>query len=371
MEDHLTPLRSLLGLTPSQLQACFLANDLSRLDAKRVFPWIHTKSLSSFDAMTDVPQKIRRIMEEKFSIDLPRCLALQQSIDGTQKALLKLNDSAPHADSIETVFIPDAGRNTVCLSTQMGCAMGCKFCNTGTQAFTRNLISSEIMAQFFFWEKIIAASKLPNISDENANMMPYNHRHTTNIVFMGMGEPLLNYEHVSSTLQLLLDEKAHNFSRHKITVSTCGIINEHLDDLSRFGVRLAISLHAANDTTRSMIMPINNRYNIECVLGAARQYLKRSNTDHITFEYLLLSGVNDAKEDAQQLVKLLKNIRCRVNLILFNPWPGCSFSGSPPGVANSFSRILLSHGIRAIIRKSRGSDILAACGQLKIQQFEL
>jgi 23S rRNA (adenine2503-C2)-methyltransferase len=369
VEDRL--MRSLLGLTVSQLQTCFLENGLSRLDAKRVFPWIQAKSVLSFDAMTDVPQKTRAILAEKFSLDLPQCATLQKSVDGTQKALLEFDDGNhtdassfnSHCNGIETVFIPEENRNTVCVSVQIGCAMGCKFCNTGTQSFTRNLTSSEIMAQIFFWKKIIESSAAPANQTINSD----NPKPISNVVFMGMGEPLLNYEQLSDALQLLLDAKAHNFSRHKITVSTCGIVNECLDDLARFGVKLAISLHAPNDAIRSSIMPINHRYNIDCILTAAKRYLEHSNTDHITFEYLLLSGINDAEKDALQLAKLLRNIHCRVNLIVFNSWSGCGFSGSSREIANSFSRILLSKGIRTIIRKSRGSDILAACGQLKIQ----
>jgi 23S rRNA (adenine2503-C2)-methyltransferase len=362
---------SLLGLTASQLQTRFLENGLSSLDAKRVFPWIQAKSLQPFNVMTDVPRKVRGILAEKFSLDLPKCIALQQSVDGTKKALLEYINNDPSSDSlqnsycngIETVFIPEENRNTVCVSVQIGCAMGCKFCHTGTQPLVRNLTSSEIMAQIFFWKKII---EMPT-SQENQAIIFSNHKPITNVVFMGMGEPLLNYEHVSCALQLLLGAKAHNFSRHKITVSTCGIVNEHLDNLSQFGVKLAISLHAADDITRSRIMPINHRYNIDCILAAAKQYLERSNTDYITFEYLLLSGINDTENDALQLAKLLGRIHCRVNLIVFNSWPGCNFSGSSRETVNHFSRTLLSRGIRTLIRKSRGSDILAACGQLRIQ----
>ncbi|MDR1334854.1 MAG: 23S rRNA (adenine(2503)-C(2))-methyltransferase RlmN [Holosporaceae bacterium] len=368
---------SLLGLTASQLQECFLENGLSRLDAKRVFPWIQIKSLLSFDAMTDIPKKTRIILQKKFSVDLPSCTALQESVDGTRKALLEfdndnfIDDNVTESErkfycnSIETVFIPDENRNTVCISTQIGCAMGCKFCNTGSQSFTRNLTASEIMAQIFFWKKNIEAF----VSKKNQMIPSKNHRSISNVVFMGMGEPLLNYEQVSYALQLLLDTKAHNFSRHKITVSTCGIANKYLDNLADFGVKLAISLHAADDITRSSIMPINSSYNIDCLLKAAERYLERSNTDHITFEYLLLSGINDNEHAALQLSKLLNRARvwCRVNLIVFNSWPGCDFVSSCRDSADNFSRILLSRGIRTIIRKSRGSDILAACGQLKIQ----
>ncbi|MDR2157949.1 MAG: 23S rRNA (adenine(2503)-C(2))-methyltransferase RlmN [Holosporaceae bacterium] len=336
---------NLLGLTFDQLKSEFSQAGLTPLDAKRVFPWIHMKLAKSFDVMTDAPLRVRKILKENYSIDRPECAVLQKSSDGTQKALLKLEDE----NFIETVLIPEEKRTTVCVSSQIGCAMGCKFCRTGTQKFTRNLTAAEIISQVFFWKDLFPKT-------------------ITNIVFMGMGEPLLNFENLSNALTLLLSEKAHNFSRHKITVSTSGIVENAIADLAKFGVKLAISLHASDDEKRSSIMPVNRKYPMENVLRAAKEYLQNSNTSHITFEYLLLRGANDSDEDAIQLVKLLRSIKCRVNLILFNNWPGSSFSGSDRNKANNFSRLLLSRGIRAVVRKSRGEDILAACGQLSTEQ---
>ncbi|MDR1561391.1 MAG: 23S rRNA (adenine(2503)-C(2))-methyltransferase RlmN [Holosporaceae bacterium] len=333
---------NLLGLPLEQLKLKFLEIGLCALDAKRVFPWIHVKSARSFDVMSDLPQKIRKILGEKCSIDRPERVVLQKSLDGTQKALLKFED----CNHIETVLIPEENRNTICISSQIGCAIGCKFCYTGTQNFIRNLSSSEIMSQIFFWKDSLEGS-------------------ITNIVFMGMGEPLLNYENLSNALELLLNNKAHNFSKNKITVSTSGIIGESFNDFAKFGVKLAISLHASSDEKRSLMMPINKKYDIETILKAAKKYLKNSNTDYITFEYLLLKNINDSSIDAQNLAKILHKIPCKVNLILFNKWPGSIFQESSMEKANKFSHILLSRGIRTIIRKSRGNDILAACGQLK------
>ncbi|MCR5225109.1 MAG: 23S rRNA (adenine(2503)-C(2))-methyltransferase RlmN [Alphaproteobacteria bacterium] len=330
----------LLGLPLDKLKVAFEKIGLTSLDAKRVFPWIHVKCADSFEVMSDVPLKVREILKEACSLARPKCIALQKSSDGTQKALLELSDG----NRVETVFIPEETRNTVCVSSQVGCAMGCKFCHTGTQSFTRNLTSSEIMAQIFFWKDKFSI---------------------TNLVFMGMGEPLLNFDNLSDALNLLLSEKAHNFSRNKITVSTCGIIDNAIENLASFGVKLAISLHAPNDVIRNSIMPINRKYNISVVLKAAKNYQIQSNTTHVTFEYLLLKNVNDSDENARELAALLRGIPSKVNLITFNSWPNSELQGSSKEVAHRFLRILLSKNIRAIIRKSRGDDILAACGQLK------
>ncbi|MDR2645893.1 MAG: 23S rRNA (adenine(2503)-C(2))-methyltransferase RlmN [Holosporaceae bacterium] len=330
---------NLLGFTLEQLKFEFLKNGLSILDAKRVFPWIHTKLAASFSVMTDIPLEIRKILEHAYSLARPRCLTLQKSRDGTSKALLEMVDG----NLIETVLIPEERRTTVCVSTQIGCAMGCKFCHTGTQSFVRNLTSSEMISQIFFWKA---------------------ERAVTNVVFMGMGEPLLNFENLSSVLELLLDEKAHNFSRNKITVSTSGITDDTIKSLAKFGVKLAISLHAPTDEKRSFLMPINKKYNIKMLLETARTYPQNSNTDCVTFEYLLLKDVNDADSDALALACLLKSVPCKVNLIAFNNWPGTKFASSTEGRRNEFVRIA-SNGIRVTARKSKGGDILAACGQLK------
>ncbi|MDR2724351.1 MAG: 23S rRNA (adenine(2503)-C(2))-methyltransferase RlmN [Holosporaceae bacterium] len=331
---------NLLGLTLEQLKLKFLEHGLCALDAKRVFPWIHTKLAFSFDIMSDVPLAVRKILKNNYTLARPKCSVLQKSSDGTQKALLEMEDG----NSVESVFIPDARRTTVCISTQIGCAVGCKFCHSGTQRFIRNLSSSEIISQIFFWKA---------------------EKSITNIVFMGMGEPLLNFENLSNVLSLLLNKKAHNFSRHKITISTSGIIEKAITNLAKFGVKLAISLHASSDEKRSFLMPINNRYPIKMLLAAAEEYRKSSNTSCVTFEYLLLRDFNDTEIDALELARLLKSCNCKVNLIMYNNWPGAPFFGSDENRANEFSRTLLSHNIRTLLRKSKGIDILAACGQLK------
>jgi 23S rRNA (adenine2503-C2)-methyltransferase len=342
----------------------------SELDAKRVFPWIHLKLAHSFDVMSDVPKNVRESLPSFFSIERPKCKIVKKSFDDTQKALLEFDDCG----CVETVYIPEKSRGTICVSSQIGCSIGCKFCHTGVQKFSRNLTSSEIMSQIFFWKDMLLLNK--------------NYSPITNVVFMGMGEPFLNHENLFSTLDLLLDGKIHNFSRKKITVSTSGVIlpisaqklssedeisydSDVFMELAKFGVKLAISLHAADDDKRTSIVPINKKYGIAEILEKAKEYLKASNTEYITFEYLLLSEVNDSDEDALSLAKLLQGFRnqCKVNIILFNDWPGSLFKRVSTEKANNFSRILLAKGIRTIIRKSRGEDISAACGQLKTESL--
>lgn len=333
---------NILATHLGKLKTIFQDNGFTILDAKRVFPWIHFKNASSFDSMTDLSISTRTELDNVFSISCGECVSIQTSVDGTKKALLKLIDG----EKIETVLIPDAKRNTVCVSAQVGCMMGCKFCHTGTQSFIRNLTASEIMGQFLFWKNSL-----------NINI--------TNVVFMGMGEPFLNYDNVSQSIRMLLSAECHKISRHKITVSTCGIVEEPIEKLATLGVKLAISLHASDDIKRSLLMPINKKYNIDRILAASKTYIKNSNTGFITFEYLLLKNINDSQDDAIALAKLLKKIHSKVNLIIFNAWPNSEFNGSDEATANTFSKILLAHNIRTIIRKSRGRDILAACGQLK------
>lgn len=331
---------NLLGYKISHLKKVFIENGFSELDAKKVFPWIHKKLAKNFDEMSNVSLVTREKLKEKFSLSRGKCATLLTSKDGTRKALLEFDDN----NRIETVFIPDKNRNTICVSSQVGCAMGCKFCHTGTQGFVRNLTSSEIMSQVIFWKDQFSIS---------------------NIVFMGMGEPLLNFENLSETLSILLDKKTHNFSRNKITVSTCGIIEDQLLELAKFGVKLAVSLHAPNDEIRNSLMQINRKYNIKKILEAAKKYRSESNTEKITFEYLLLENVNDSEENAKQLIRLLHNFPAKVNLIVYNDWPNSIFKGTSREKANAFSMNLIKHGLRTVIRKSRGDDIFAACGQLK------
>lgn len=406
---------SLLGLVYKNLLSEFQERGFSKLDAKRVYFWIHKKNLSDFNEMTDLKKGTRESLKKHYSLSRPECLSFQESKDGTRKALLKLNDLS----RIETVLIPDKMRMTICVSSQVGCAMGCKFCNTGTQGFSRNLTAGEIVAQVLFWSDYLEAELLNflgidsesengafangkrnifddilnNDVDEDGNFFLAMRRFyeiknsagpellkaqkrvleekplklITNIVFMGMGEPLLNSKNLFDSLELLLDERTYNFSRNKITVSTCGIVDDTLWELAKYKVRLAVSLHAAEDSLRSTIMPINKKYPLRTVVEAALKYQRMSNTSHVTFEYLILGGVNDSQKNVSELVMLLKSKPARVNLIMFNSWAGCPFKNSDEKKANEIAKILISKNIRAVIRKSKGQDIFAACGQLKTQ----
>lgn len=317
----------------------------SKLDAKKVFPWLYKKMSCSFQDMTDLSAKTRIALEEKFEFRCLKLLNMQTSVDGTQKALLALHDRK----TIENVIIRDADRVTLCMSTQVGCAMGCKFCNTGTQSFERSLTAGELVSQVLFWINCLAQSN----------------EKITNIVVMGMGEPFVNYKNLCTCMSIMLHKNGLNFSRHRITVSTSGITDHIHDFAKRFQVQLAISLHAPNDEIRSKIMPINKKYNIFKILEAVKEYPKISNTDYITFEYLMLSGINDAVEHAKELIKLLYGIKCRVNLIMFNTWTGCPFIRSDRSNVERFQNLLKKSGIMCTIRKSKGHDIFAACGQLK------
>ena len=333
---------NLLGYRLEQLIELFQQMGLQKLDAKRVYPWIHVKRVKDFDVMSDVPLSVRDFCKEHFSLDRGKCVHRQISRDGTQKALLEMADG----EKIETVLIPDDDRMTVCVSSQIGCAMGCKFCHTGTQSLVRNLSASEIVGQILFWQ-------------DQCDI--------TNIVFMGMGEPLMNFESVESALIILLSPQAHNYSRHRITISTSGIVNDSFLKLAELGVPLAISLHAPNDQKRNALMPINFRYPLKILLEAAKEYRRISNTKHITFEYLLLKDVNDSREDAIQLVRLLHGLACKVNLIRYNDWPMSRFARTSEDRVNAFAFELKKRGIMATVRQSKGDDIFAACGQLKTQ----
>ena len=327
----------------------FLKLGLTRLDTKRVYPWIYKKRAKSINDMTDVPAKVRKTLEGLFLFGKIYCRQLVKSVDGTMKALLELKDG----NTIENVLIKDNGRNTLCISTQVGCQMGCKFCNTGTQGFVRNLTSGELMSQYLYWNDLLA--------ETNESI--------TNIVIMGMGEPFANYENLCNWLTVMLDPDGINMSRHRITVSTSGIIDKVLSFGKEFKVELAISLHASNNETRSKIMPINKIYNIERILDTVKDYPKVSNTNYVTFEYLMLRGINDSIENAKELHKLLANIPCKVNLIMYNEWPGDIFKRSDGETVLAFQRYLKTKGIMCTIRKSKGNDVYAACGQLKSQQI--
>ena len=350
MEQTKQQPQSILGLPLNELIHEFLKAGFSKLDAKRVFPWIHTKLTMSFDEMSDVPKQVRTNLPKFFSLDRPVCKILQESSDGTAKALLEFSDG----NCVETVFIPDERRNTICISSQVGCLIGCKFCNTGTQQFRRNLTSSEIMAQIIYWiERQKHLGKSP----------------ITNIVFMGMGEPLLNSKNLFATLEILLSKKTYDFSRNKITISTSGIITEAITDLAKFGVKLAISLHAPNDKIRNELMPINKAYNIETLINAIKEYYSKTNR-RVTIEYVMLKDVNDSLDDAKKLADLLKGLNVYVNLIPYNETNHIEFKKTDKNKILKFGAYLQEKNITVTIRKEFGSSIDAACGQLRSKEVE-
>lgn len=326
--------------------------------AKQLWQWIYYRGVIDFNEMTNLSLALRQKLMESFTITRPKIVTEQSSIDKTHKWLLELKDG----ERVEMVYIPEKDRGSVCISTQVGCAMGCRFCHTGSQKFTRNLTTSEIVGQFMVARD--AYNEWPSPTDET--------RYLSNIVVMGMGEPLNNLDNVVKALNIITDSEGISISRRRVTMSTSGIAPRIVEALKRTGVRLAVSLHAPNNKIRSQIMPINDKFKIEEILKACAEYQAGDHSRYITFEYLLLKGINDSLDNARELINLMKKYRLRAlfNLIPFNPWPGCSFEPSDKKTVEAFSLELEKAGFAAPIRVARGQDILAACGQLKSKNIK-
>ena len=342
--------KDLVGLTRPELVAEMEAIGEKRFRADQIFNWIYFRGVTSFDAMTDISKGLRARLEGLYRIGRPEIVTAQISADGTRKWLLRLADG----NEVETVFIPEPGRGTLCISSQVGCTLTCSFCHTGTQAWVRNLTTAEIAGQV-----MVARDELgewPTPSDD---------RQITNVVLMGMGEPLFNYDNVKAAVELLKDEKGLNFSRRRITLSTSGVVPEIRRAGAEMQVMLAISLHAVHDDLRDVLVPINKRWPIAELLAACRDYPSLSNARRITFEYVMLKDINDSDEDARELLRVLSGIPSKINLIPFNPWPGSNYGTSDPERVDRFGQIIRDAGIMATIRRPRGRDISAACGQLK------
>lgn len=324
--------------------------------AKQLWQWIYFRGKTDFSEMSNLSLNLRHKLAENYTITRPKIVAEQISIDKTHKWLLEFKDG----ERVEMVYIPEKDRGAVCISTQVGCAMGCRFCHTGSQNFTRNLTVSEIVGQFMVARD--AYNEWPSPTDET--------RYLSNIVVMGMGEPLNNIDNVVKALNIITDCDGISISRRRVTLSTAGIAPRIVEALARTGVRLAVSLHAPNNTIRSQIMPINDKFKIEEVLKACAEYQQGDHSRYITFEYLLLKGINDSLENAKELIKTIKKYKLRAsfNLIPFNPWPGCCFVPSDPKTVEAFSKTLEEAGFAAPVRVARGQDILAACGQLKSKE---
>lgn len=336
---------NLLGLERPELEKFFGTLGAKPFHARQVMQWMYQRGIADFEAMTDLGKALRTRLTECAAISLPAVRGDQLSADGTRKWLLGMDAF----NSIETVFIPDDGRATLCISSQVGCAMNCSFCATGKQGFNRNLTSAEIIAQVFVAQRALGAA-----------------RPITNVVFMGMGEPLANYRNVLPVLRILLDDFGYGLSKRRVTVSTSGLV-PNLDKLARdCDVALAVSLHAPNDALRDELVPINQVHPLAELLAACRRYVANKDRGHVhvTFEYVMLEGVNDGLEQARELAALVRDIPCKVNLIPFNSFPGTRYRRSPQPVIDRFGEYLWRQGIVAITRRTRGEDIDAACGQL-------
>ncbi len=321
---------------------------LREFHALQLFRWIYRQLESDFDNMTNLSKDFRQSLQEKYHVNPLPIETEQQSTDGTRKFLFKLNDQ----ESIEAVLIPEEDRVTLCISCQVGCKMKCDFCATGTMGFTRNLTTAEIVSQVWTLHKLATAAGQSKIS---------------NIVFMGMGEPLDNFESVINAAEILMDDQGLGLSQRKVCISTCGIVPKIEELAERSKARLAVSLHSPVDEIRSQLMPINRKYNIEKLFKACRYYYKTTKK-RVTFEYTLIKGMNDSLQDAKKLVKLLNPLGCKVNVIPLNPHKGSKYQAPDMQQVKKFQKYLIDHGVRALLRITRGDDINAACGQLKIEQ---
>ena len=336
--------RNIIGLDRAALGAFLAELGEPKFRAKQLISWLHRRRELDFSAMTDLSKPLRAQLESTADTRLPPLSNHQQSADGTHKWLLRLNDG----NAVETVYIPEAERATLCISSQVGCALNCTFCATARQGYNRNLTSHEIIAQL--WQAQAAAQRL--------DLMPI-----SNVVLMGMGEPLLNLEQVLPALQLMLDDCAHAFSRRRVTLSTAGVV-PGIDRLAQHcPVNLAISLHAPNDELRTRLVPLNKKYPLAELIAACRRYAEQPGRQ-VMFEYVMLRQINDQPEHAEQLARLLRPLPAKLNLIPFNPVPGIEFTCSTPDTIRIFRDQLLAAGVFTSVRRARGDDIAAACGQL-------
>lgn len=348
----------LIGLSKKELESYLASLGEKNFRAKQLWQWLYYQGAKSFAEMSNLSKSLRSKLEESCTITRPKIITEQISIDKTHKWLLEFSDG----ERIETVYIPEEDRGAVCISTQVGCAMGCKFCHTGSQKITRNLTAGEIVSQFMIARDVY--KEWPSPKDET--------RHLSNVVVMGMGEPLQNLENVVKALNILTDGEGISISKRRITLSTSGIVPNIIPLIKETGVKLAISLHAPNNEKRSQIMPINKKYPIEEILQTCHDYQQLDGSHFVTFEYLMLKDFNDSLADAQELVQLMKKykINAKFNLIAFNPWPGCDYEPSSRNKIIAFSQELQKNRYAAPIRVARGQDILAACGQLKSKKQE-
>ena len=364
----------LIGLTRPQMQQALIeagiAEKQARMRASQIWHWLYIRGVSDFAAMTNIGKELRAVLTENFSIARPEIVEEQVSGDGTRKWLLRFPPrGAGKPVEVETVYIPEEGRGTLCISSQVGCTLTCSFCHTGTQKLVRNLTAEEILSQL-----LIARDRLgdfPDADTPQGAIVPLEGRKVSNIVMMGMGEPLYNFEHVKNALLIASGGDGLALSKRRITLSTSGVVPFIERTGEEIGCMLAISLHAVRDELRDELVPINKKYPLKDLLDACRAYPGLSNAKRITFEYVMLKGVNDTLADAKELVRLLKGIPAKINLIPFNPWPGSDFECSDWDTIETFADFINANGYASPIRTPRGRDILAACGQLKSESERL
>src|SRR5579862_789650 len=344
------PRRDLVGLDRALLAEEMAGFGAEPFRARQLWHWIYHRGATDFADMSNLAKGFRELLAQRYRLGRPEVTSALASKDGTRKWLLRFADG----QEVETVHIPEADRGTLCVSSQVGCTLNCTFCHTGTQRLVRNLGASEIVAQIMMARD--ALGEWPS---------PPEGRQLTNIVLMGMGEPLYNYDNVAAAMKIVMDPEGLAVSRRKITLSTAGVVPMIARVGAEIGVNLAISLHAVTDELRDQLVPLNKKYPIRELLDACRSYPGSSNARRITFEYVMLKGINDSPAEARELVQLLKGIPAKVNLIPFNPWPGAPYECSTDAAIAAFSDIVFAAGYSAPVRTPRGRDILAACGQLK------
>ena len=376
LEHYVAPAKpSLVGMTRTELADALgtvgVPERQRRMRVQQLWHWLYVRGTQSFDDMTSVSKELRVLLEQSFTLARPEVVAEQVSADGTRKWLLRLPSENPgeRPHEVECVYIPDTSRATLCVSSQVGCTLTCSFCHTGTQRLVRNLTAGEIVGQV-----MVARDRLgdwPGGVKPTDGVVPDGDRAVTNIVMMGMGEPLYNLDAVRDALLIVQDGDGIGISRRRITLSTSGVVPMIERAGAEIGVMLAVSLHAVRDELRNELVPLNRKYPIAQLLEACRNYPGASNARRITFEYVMLKGVNDSLEDARALVRLLKGIPAKINLIPFNPWPGTKYECSDWEQIEKFSEYIFNAGYSSPVRTPRGRDILAACGQLKSETEKL
>ena len=349
---------NLIGLTREQMRAALIAAGTSEAQVKmrsgQIWQWIYHFGLRDFSAMSNLAKDYRQLLTDNFVLEIPQVVTRQISTDGTRKYLVRIAG----AHEVEVVYIPETDRGTLCISSQVGCTLTCSFCHTGTQKLVRNLTAAEIVGQVMLARDDLG--EWPIKGDQ-----PNRNRLISNVVLMGMGEPLYNFDNVRDAMRVVMDNEGIALGRRRITLSTSGVVPEIARTATEIGCLLAVSFHATTDDVRDRLVPINKKWNIAALLNALRDYPGLSNSERVTFEYVMLDGVNDTKEDAHRLVELIRGIPAKINLIPFNEWPGAPYKRSSGNRIHAFADIIHNAGYASPIRTPRGEDIMAACGQLK------